>query len=110
MNIYENKLYRQPPNKKFYRVSKERLEAYKSTLSKINDILKGLKPESNTGKVEWEPVDAIWGATIDLLNSISGFQMYVDEKEEFDDGFLYNSTHLDNVKFYEIEFGSKDKK
>ena len=102
-----------PFMKDFYRISKERLQAYLDKLIEATDIIRGIRPNGDKSNVDWEKVDEAWGKVIDVYNSVLGFRYYEDAKgggEIIDDANLYSSTELDNSKFYDIEFGkSKDK-
>ena len=94
-----------PFRKDFYRISKERLEAYLDKLKEASDLLKELK--NDKGKTDWEVVDMAWRKIVDVMNSLSGFKNYEDTEaggEQIDDFYLYDWTELDNYKFCMIEF------
>lgn len=87
---------------KTYKISDERQNAYLNNLEKATVILRKLP--KNVRKNEL--VDEIASLIIDVLNSMRGFKRYYD-KENIEDFYLYTPgfSELDNMKFYEIEFG-----
>lgn len=97
-----------PFMKNFYRVSKERFEAYIEKLDEANEIFRKLRPENDKGSVDWEKIEKAWGKIIDVSNSLLGFRYYEDAEaggEIVDDFFLYNGgVELDNHKFFKTEF------
>ena len=107
----KNKVNRPPFRKDFYRISKERLEAYLDKLGEASDLIKDLRPKNDKGKVDWEVVDNAWGKIIDVMNSLNGFKNYEDVEaggEIIQDSYLYEWTEIDNYKFYRIEFSLKN--
>ncbi len=89
--------------KDFYRISKERYQVYLDTLDEILDRFRSITPKKNSDKVEWFAVSEAWVGIIDLVNSLRGFRLYED-KEGFDDYFMFAHTHIDTWKYYQIEF------
>ncbi len=103
--------------KDFYRISKERLEAYLDKLSEANDIIREIQPISDKDNVDWKKVDEAWKKVIDVYSSLLGFKYYEDAAvggEVVDDAYLFNQywnrTELDNGKFHDIEFGKSKNK
>ena len=106
-----------PFMKDFYRISKERLEAYLNKLGEGSDIIREIRLDLDEGNVDWEKVDEAWGKVIDVYNSLLGFRYYEDTEvggEIVDDAYLFNQdwnqTELDNGKFHDIEFGKSKNK
>lgn len=105
----KNNKFKYPPYlKDFYRISKERHEAYLDKLSEASGIIKEIRPDNDKGDVSWEKVDKAWRKIIDVLNSLLGFRYYEDAEagaEIGEDTFLYDpEVGLDNDKFFKIEF------
>lgn len=88
----------------FYRISKERLEAYLDKLNDASEYLRKLKP---TSKKEKGKIEQAQGSLIDIFNSLYGFKNYEDIEaggEGIQDLWFSQPTTFDNDKFYEIEF------
>jgi hypothetical protein len=105
-----------PFMKEFYRISKERLKAYLDKLNEINDVLQEVKPSVDTNSIDIRKIEDVQGKVIDVYSSLLGFRYYEDAEvggEVVDDAYLFNQyfnkTELNNLKFYEIEFGKTKK-
>ncbi len=101
-----NKQNYAPFMKKFYRISKERLEAYLNRLEDVSEIMRKIRPEGNKGKVDWEKVNEAWMHIIDVGNGLYGYKNYEDYKaggELIDDAWI-NWSGFDESKFFSIEF------
>lgn len=97
-----------PYTKAFYRISKERLDAYLSKLKEATGIIYKLRPDYDKGDVNWRKVDEAGGKIIDVFNSLIGFKHYENAQaggEVIQDTFLYDYfVELDNGQFFDIEF------
>lgn len=94
-----------PFMKDFYRISKERLEAYLSAIDKAQDIIRKIKPVSEKNKVSWEKINLVSDILISLSNSLYGFKHYEEYEASEEWGQDWWSDQSDLVSdFFDIEF------
>lgn len=91
--------------KDFYRISKERIDAYLNQMQMIVNLLQEIKAD-NQNEVAQQHTERILELIIDMSNTLAGFRYYEDYVAGADpvDDFWINTTEFDLEKLFDIEF------